>query len=160
MINYTYQLKDVNLIKLDSELKNIPNFVGVTVSENITIHFNIAPSEENLIEVSNIINSHVNSEDIKLIIKKRIENSILFANDLLVNFATENVLLGITQSGKTKEVADYLTNLLRYGQSGSLYEVVNELDFLISSPPPTELAPFITIERLTSLKNKTLEFLQ
>ena len=76
-----------------------------------------------------------------------------------IEFSAENMVLGINSSGKTKDVSDYLKNVLRYGQTGSLYEVVAEIDLLIQNEPPENLHPFITVDRLNYFKNKILELL-
>ena len=53
-------------------------------------------------------------------IKHKIESSISFGNSLIVEYATANVLIGITQAGKTREVVDYFQEIVRYIQTGSL----------------------------------------
>ena len=158
-MNYTYQLRVINIEKLDQEIKTVLPVSGLSVSDSIIVHSDTPLSNEQLTILSNLINNHNPNPNMQEIIRVRIKESINFANEMLVNFATENVLLGITQAGKTKEVADYLTDLLRYGQSGSLYEVVNELDRLIALGDPQGLAPFITVVRLEALKQQTLDFL-
>lgn len=97
---------------------------------------------------------------VEIVVKEKIENAIIFYNNLMVDFATENVLMGITQLGKTKEVADYLQNVMRYGQSGSLYEVINEVDSLILAGIPVGLSPFVTEQRLNDMKAQVSAYLQ
>lgn len=72
-------------------------------------------------------------------------------NDLSSEVAAENVLMGITQAGKTRLIADTLSKVLEYGISGSLYEVINEIDRIDITP---EMSPFITQERLDLFKLK------
>lgn len=88
-----------------------------------------------------------------------VANAMDFGNNLILEFAAENILMGITQAGKTKDVADYLSSLMRYTQTGSLYEVMAEIDRLIQTGLPPNLSPFITEERLLSFKTKVLEYL-
>lgn len=88
-----------------------------------------------------------------------VKDAIDFGNELLVTFAAENVALGITQAGKTKEVADYLADVTRYIQTGSLYEVMNEIDRLIAEGLPLKLDPFISPNRINQFKNKIIEYL-
>jgi len=90
--------------------------------------------------------------------KDLINEAISYFKTIQVEFAAENITLGITQSGKTKEVSDYLKNVLRYGQTGSLYEVIGEIDLLVQGPPPNDLSPFVTVDRLQSFKAKVLQF--
>lgn len=84
-------------------------------------------------------------------IQIKIAKLIFAFNQLSGQFAAENVLMGITQLGKTKLIADILAGVLRYGQSGSLYEVLNEIDRIVVT---AEMAPFITAARLSEMKIK------
>lgn len=70
---------------------------------------------------------------------------------LAAEVAAENVLMGITAAGKTKLIADTLSNVFLYGSTGSLYEVLNELERLEITE---EMAPFITADRVAQFKEK------
>lgn len=89
----------------------------------------------------------------------KIENAVQFGNTLMIKFASENVLMGITQAGKTRAVADYLADATRYTQTGSLYEVVHEIDRLLGEGLPQELEPFITASRMNQIKQDILDYL-
>jgi len=91
--------------------------------------------------------------------RNSITNAIIFGQELIVTFATENVLMGITQAGKTKSVSDYLADVTRYTQTGSLYEVINEIDNLIIEGIPQDLDPFVNQARLESFKSKIQNYL-
>ena len=104
-----------------------------------------------------IVSAH--SGDPLLVYKSIVRNAINFFNEELVKFSAENIIMGITVLNKTKDVADYLQSVMRYGQSGSLYEVVHEVDTLIAAGIPGDLAPFVTDARLTALKNQILDYL-
>lgn len=82
-----------------------------------------------------------------------------FASQIVVEFAAENILMGITQAGKTKVVADYLADVTRYAQTGSLYEVINEITRLINSGIPADLSPFVTQVRLEAFRQKIINYL-
>jgi hypothetical protein len=56
----------------------------------------------------------------------------------------------------TGKVVQYLHFMDHYMEVGASDEVLAELDRLISEPPPAELAPFVTVERLTDFKNAVL----
>lgn len=99
-------------------------------------------------------------ELIKKQVEDKIKKALEFGQQLLIEFAAQNVIMGITQQGKTKEVADYLEAVVRYLSTGSLYEVINEINRLQSLEIPPHLAPFITNQRLEEFKGKILSFLQ
>ena len=92
-------------------------------------------------------------------IRKIIQDAIKFGNDIIIEFAAENIAMGITQLGKTKAVADYLADVMRYAQTGSLYEVLAEIQRLEGLGLPADLAPFITTERLALFKGKIQSYL-
>ena len=81
-----------------------------------------------------------------------------YFDDMLEQFGGENIAMGITVLGKTKEVSDYLVDVSRYGATGSLTEVVNTIDSLIADGVPGELAPFVTEDRLNAFRAKILRF--
>src|ERR1700744_2478724 len=58
---------------------------------------------------------------VKDIVSNAITNAATFGYELTVQFATENVIAGITPAGKTQAVADYVLNLNYYLKTGSLY---------------------------------------
>lgn len=97
---------------------------------------------------------------ISRIVNDKIRSSMSFGEQLLIQFATENVLLGITQSGKTTAIVNYLDALRRYVSSGSLYSAITEIDARIADPDlETNYAPFLTVDRLTLYKQKIQAFL-
>jgi hypothetical protein len=108
--------------------------------------------------VDPIVAAH-SSQALKYHIKGVVREAINFFDELMIDYAADNVALGITQAGKTKSVADYLSNVMRYGQSGSLYEVINEIDSLKAAGVPVDLAPFITDARLDQFKQSILDYL-
>lgn len=85
-----------------------------------------------------------------------------FAISLADQFAAENSLLGIKQSGKTGAVMDYLHEMVHCILSGSLNEAIVVIDKFIAdeSEAKMNLAPFITNERLTLYKNKVQDWLE
>lgn len=93
------------------------------------------------------------------VITGKINDAMVFGQQVMVQASVENVLLGITQAGKTRDVVDYCSGLQRYLQSGSLYAALGEIDRLIAEGLPTDLSPFITEARLLSYKTKIQTFL-
>ena len=75
-----------------------------------------------------------------------VQNAIAFGNALIVRFATQNVMAGITQAGKTQAVLAYSSSLYTYLSTGSLYVALAEIETMIAdtSDAKTALSPFIT----------------
>lgn len=109
---------------------------------------------------------------VELIVKRRVTDAISFGRQLIIDFASENVLMGITQLGKTADVLAVITenvilpnetrpiNLKDAIESGSLYEAIKLVDYHISKMNEyTDLDPFITTTRLTDFKSKIEAFL-
>jgi hypothetical protein len=148
----------INLNKLQNELLSYP-VVGLSInSTNLIIHASEELTGTQLSEIENIALSH-DPIDMAEIIKQTIGDAMNFGNNLILEFAAENVLLGITQAGKTKAVADYLADVTRYAQTGSLYEVLNEIHRLESLGLPQNLEPFVTQARINLFKQKILDYL-
>ena len=138
---------------------NISNLEYIETATNLTIiYFNQELTAQQELELENIIDNHIINYSAQEV-KKIVENAVAFGQNLIIEFATENVLMGITQAGKTKVVADYLQNVMRYAQSGSLYEVINEVNYLINETVPENLSPFVTEVRLNSFKSKIETYL-
>jgi hypothetical protein len=70
---------------------------------------------------------------------------------LVIAFAAENIIMGITASGKTGLIADALQDVMYAGTSGSLWEAYSALEQVVITP---EMAPFLTQDRLNWMKNQ------
>ena len=90
------------------------------------------------------------------ITKTILEPVDVFFNELKNTFTAENILMGITQLGKTKLIADALKDIDYYGKGRSLYEVLNAINAVVITP---EMAPFITTDRMRLLANKVRKYL-
>lgn len=82
---------------------------------------------------------------------KKVKKAIKGANSLINKFCAENIVMGITQVGKTKLLADALRDVFYYAQTGSLYECLSSLSAVQVTP---EMSPFLTEERKTELQQK------
>jgi hypothetical protein len=84
-----------------------------------------------------------------------------FGQSLILAAATENVMLGITQAGKTGPVMNYTHELVHALLTGSLVEAIAIIDSYVADNSNTKasLYPFITNERLTAIKNKIQDYL-
>lgn len=155
---------NVNLDKVAIHFKAIltANYDGMVCDpDHLYVIFKTPPSVDEIQEVEAYWASlHVNSFALTLkeIITKKLTDATSFGQSILVDAMVENIELGITQAGKTKQVSDYCENLIRYLQSGSLYAALNELEVLENQGLPPELEPFITQARLDSMKAKILAY--
>ena len=82
---------------------------------------------------------------------KKVKKAIKGANNLINNFCAENIVMGITQAGKTKLLADTLRDVFYYAQTGSLYECLSSLS---SVQITAEMSPFLTEARKLELQQK------
>lgn len=85
-----------------------------------------------------------------------ITDAIEFGDRLLVEFAAENVILGINQAGKTSEVLGKLSSVNDAISTGSLYEAVSRIKAV---PVGDYDSTFITIGRLVLFVNKIEAYL-
>lgn len=130
---------------------------AITTTDYLEAKFTQALTAQEITTLDGIIANH--SSDPLIAYKHLVEKAIDFFNTMMVQYAAENITQGITYYGKTKDVADYLMNVMRYGQSGSLYEVVNEIDVLVAAGVPTDLSPFVTTTRLNQMKDEVNTYL-
>lgn len=151
-----------NIAKLSIEISGssiVTNLINIlSLDEKIVCIFEEEISEDDRNTLDNIVaaHSHIEITDYTQAI---IRNAIAFAQEQIIVFAAENIAMGITSAGKTKLVADYLSDITRYAQTGSLYEIVNEIDKLISDGIPSNLSPFVTETRLNNFKIKIFQYL-
>lgn len=89
-------------------------------------------------------------------VRAKVYKAVSSSNNLIKQFAAENIMLGITQAGKTKLIADTFKEVFYYAQTGSLYECLSSLDAIVITP---EMSPFLTEARRTDLRNKLLNLL-
>jgi len=81
-------------------------------------------------------------------------NALNAWHNIVVTVGAENIALGITQSGKTKLIADTLFPVMMYGNSGSLWEAYNALSQITVTK---EMEPFITEDRIAWMKNQLVQ---
>lgn len=92
----------------------------------------------------------------KKAIRAAVTNAISFGQKLLVDFASENVEMGITQDNMTKTVRQAMSEVASAIQSGSLYDAIDEIDEI---PAEAKDGKYITDERLAVYKQKILDYL-
>lgn len=89
-------------------------------------------------------------------LKQAVQGAINFGQQLLVDFAAENVAMGITQDGMTKSVRQKMSEITSALQTGSLYDAIEEIDAI---PAEAKDAKYITDERLAAYKQRILDYL-
>jgi hypothetical protein len=91
-----------------------------------------------------------------------VNDAISFGNQLITQFAAENVSEGITQAGQTLAILTYTQSLFMYLQSGSLYLAIGAIETMIAdtSSTKTSLSPFITNDILYSYLNEIQNWLE
>lgn len=156
---------NVNLAKVRSYLKShlSSNHDGLVCDpENLYVVFKTEISQPDTDVVSNYwdtITAATFNPTMQEIVTSNINNAIVFGNNMIIQAAVENVMLGITQVNKTKEVSDFLSNLQMYLRSGSLFAALNEIEILKDNNIPNELSPFVTIDRLNAYKAQIQTYL-
>lgn len=90
-----------------------------------------------------------------------ISMAMQFGTQMLIQYATQNVLLGVTQAGKTQAVMDYCHELAHCLITGSLYAAINQILVMIADTSQTKanLAPFVTNNVLYAFLNKVQAYL-
>jgi hypothetical protein len=89
-------------------------------------------------------------------LKNVVQAAINFGQQLLVEFAAENIELGITQDGMTKAVRQKMSEITSALQTGSLYDAIDEIDAIAEEDKDDK---YITDERLAEYKQKILDYL-
>lgn len=84
----------------------------------------------------------------------RVGAAIKFGNDLLTEFSTENLLMGITADGDTEEVLDTMAPIMAALQSGSLTVAIKRAKAISNYD-----AKYITAVRLLKYVNKIEVFM-
>lgn len=166
MSSYNYTEADtlnnsVNIGDLQDEISHstiVESVLNISQFGNsFTINFSNSLTPTDKTSLDTIVANH--SGNALLAYEKIVKNAIGFFEQLMVQYAATNITLGITYYGKTKEVADYLATVMRYGQSGSLYEVINEIKVLRTSGWPSGIATYVNDSSMQSLLNKVEEYL-
>lgn len=87
----------------------------------------------------------------------KIEDAMNFGNKLMVEFTTENIVMGITQDGMTGTVRKRLQEVIMCLITGSLYDAIIELKAI---PTEHKDPKYLTNARLLTFINKIETYLQ
>jgi hypothetical protein len=96
----------------------------------------------------------LNTYNTKRSLRKAVQGAMNFGQQLLVEFAVENVSMGITQDGMTKQVRQVMSEVMSAIQTGSLYDAIEEIDAIQNKD-----GKYITDERLAIYKQKIVDYL-
>jgi hypothetical protein len=108
------------------------------------------------IEELQMFNQVIQTQASRVAIRELIERCIKFGNLIVIEFAADNVLLGITQASKTKLIADACQQAFYYLSTGSLYEARSAM---LEIEITEEMAPYLTEQRRIEFINKIETFL-
>lgn len=92
----------------------------------------------------------------KAVVKAQVAAAIEFGRRMIEDFATENVMMGITADNKTEEVLDIATPMMNALQSGSLTVAIKRAKAI---PEQDYDVKYITAARLLSYVNKMEAFM-
>ena len=150
-----------NLPKLSSEINSqLPYFLALS-SHAGTIHvdfeYNLNLDQINLLY--SIIDNFEDEPDLEEYVSEVASNADLFGHQTEQIFKQENIAMGITQVGKSKEVADFTERLGFYLSKGVLTAAITEIDSLIANGLPQDLEPFISEDRLLNVKTKIVNYM-
>lgn len=109
----------------------------------------------NLAEIESLADSYLAYQS-EYNLKRIVEGALGKGQALIQEFITENLVLGITQAGKTKEVRQAMAEVTSCLMTGSLYDAIDELRLI---PTEAKDATFITDVRILSYINKIESYL-
>lgn len=157
MPSYTYY-KLVKADRLQTEIINSGlttiNHIE-TVGTDVMIFFTEDLTSPQVSTLNSIVATH-QPVLVQEVVETSIRNAIKFGEKMLVTYAAENIMLGITQDGMTGTVIDRLGSVIVCLQSGSLYDVIARIKAI---PVEHYDSKYITAVRLLSFVNKVEDYL-
>lgn len=154
---YEYQ-KSANVEKLTVEIANlnIPKISSITCSPT-TVYVNTTLDLDSGEQASlgTTVMNH-NPFDQVAYVRSIVQASIDFGVNLIIEFATENVLLGITQLGLTNHVRTTCFEVTNALSTGSLYDAITEIKAI---DPSAFDSVILTPARVLAFRNKIETYL-
>lgn len=152
-MKYVY-IKSINPLKLSDELATA-GFINATISvdgfDRVTVNLPITLTTAEQASLDTIIRNH-SPLDVRAIVKARILAAAAFGQDLIAEYATDNVLAGYTIP-QIKVIIDKTAKVQAALRTGSLYVAIDELDAI---EPDQDL---VTVEKITQFRNKIQDYL-
>jgi hypothetical protein len=164
-----------NTQKLDTELRALTQKYQYLNQKGdlLTLTFEPALVQAEVDAVSGLVNNFVEVSVVDLLRIYMETKVVPFISNMKYQMLAENISMGISQAGKTADVLGlFNTDIVLPGSSrpvtfkqtldeGSLTVTVQLLQYFIDHPELySDLSPFVTVDRLTIIKNKIIAFLQ
>lgn len=131
------EIKDANVLRYLIR-SMFPAIAGVIPEETLDMHLSMITAYKGTLEF-------------------KIEDAMNFGSKIMVQFTTQNILMGITQDGMTSTVRKALSEVIICLNTGSLYDAISEVKAL---PASKKDAKYLTNARLTTFINQIEDYLQ
>jgi hypothetical protein len=133
-------------------------FVGFSFKEPlVTLMYEGDLTEQEITQILAADANFVDSDPFQHILQNILLPARQFGQTIIDEFAAENVLLGITQAGKTGFVRKACREVTDALMTGSLYDALTEVRAL---PPEVKDPVFLSDTRLLSLMNRVEDYLK
>jgi hypothetical protein len=133
------------------------NFTGFTQTGSIvTLYYSVPLTEQQQSDIQVADVSFVDNDPLETIRNNILVPARTFGQLLIDDFAAENILLGITQSGMTNQIRKTLTEATLCLLTGSLYDAIHEAREI---PEEEKDGVFINNARLLSFINRIESYL-
>lgn len=166
MNHYLYK-KEVNVIKLQREIENVLAFIPIfghveyaPEDQDLKIFFKEELSAMFKNELDQIVNSHDASSDPIGQAHNSIRSMKRFGENIMDEYAAENMVTGITAAGKSEAVLDYFDDVMQALKTGSLDVVIRKLSAKLTAGVPAELSPFVTEFKIQQMISRIVRFLK
>jgi hypothetical protein len=170
MAQYNFN-KSVNPDKLKIELATAGlastlTYINTVVGVSCELHFSSELSSGDQASLSALIDAHVPVTTAEGLATYLSSTIYPFVSKLIAAFASENIAMGITQSGKSDDVLGLFTKKYAVGNenfpvslkdsldTGSLYVALQILAHIRANEDVSSLSPFVTDARIVILMNK------
>lgn len=147
-------IPDINLFH--KVVKSIvPEFSGFNIEDGVvTVELNVAVTQVLIDQIEAIVPPNATNMSM---IQKIVSEAILEGQRLIMEFAAENVAMGITQDGMTSVVRKNLEQVTLALMTGSLYDAITEIRLI---PNDQKDLKYITDARLLQFINKIETYLK
>lgn len=126
-----------------------------TVGAQVTIYFQEELTSEQQSSLETIVTNH-NVLSQEEAVREIIRNARVFGNQIIEDFAVQNVILGITQDGLTGHVRQTCSQVIDCLVTGSLYDAINQIKAI---PNEAKDPKYLSNARLTIFCNRIEAYL-